>query len=1047
MRIRPWHWSSALIFAVLCTAAQAATFNSALFSGLHWRMLGPFRSSRVTAIAGFPHQPNRYLFGAVDGGVWETDNAGLTWQPIFDHEPIGSIGALAVAPSDPNVIYVGSGEADMRSDIGYGDGMYKSTDGGRTWTHIGLTDSMQIGKILVDPNNANIVYVAALGHAYAANPERGVFKSTDGGQSWQKLLYKDADTGAIDLAFGATPETIYAALWQTRRPPWNTYPPSSGPGSGLYVSHDAGAHWTEIEGHGFASGTLGRIGIGVAPSNPRIVYANVQAAVGEGGLYRSDDGGATWTHVDSDTDIWSRWWYFGEVTVDPNNPDIVYIPKQVIYKSTDGGQSFTPFRGDPTGDDYQRLWINPVDPMYMLSGADQGASVSVDGGRSWSTWYNQPIAQMYHVTTDNQFLYWVYGAQQDSGAAALPSRTLSTVDGVSNFDFHSIAPGGESGYIAVDPLNHNLVYGTSYGGGVTMENMATGETRDLTPTLAYPGIYRSVWTMPLVFSQADPHALYFGNQRLFRTTDGGAHWEVISPDLSRPDPGIPPNLGPITAKDSPETGPRRGVIYAIAPSPLEKNLIWVGTDDGLVWLTRDGGQHWTNVTPRALTAWSKVGIIDASHFNAGTAYVAVDRHRLNDYQPYIYVTHDYGKSWKLIVNGIPDGDFVNVVREDPVKPGLLYAGTEKRVFVSFDDGGHWQSLQQNLPVTSMRDIDVHGNDLVLATLGRGFWIMDDVTALRQIDPQVADASAWLYKPAVAYRVGTHYAFGTPLHDDVPHAPNPPFGAYLDYYLKNAANTPVTLAIYDSAGKLMRQFSSAERPKIDYARIASVPKFIPVPPSLETAAGMHRFVWDLHEAPPAGLGGGDGLSAGGLWVVPGVFTVKLTVAGRTYAQPLTVKNDPRLKDVSQRDLEAQYALARAIQATRIPAGEATRAIGGLLEQLTTLAPRARGALARQISALNAKLRALSEMPANNPNNSVGVQPPNIHNLTYVGGALGQLESAVESANAAPTPDMQAGFQKQKALLAPLLQQWQQLQATELPRLNAALKSAGLAALKY
>ncbi|MDE2460896.1 MAG: hypothetical protein KGL98_06575, partial [Gammaproteobacteria bacterium] len=488
-------------------------------------------------------------------------------------------------PSDPKVIYVGSGEADMRSDIGYGDGMYKSTDGGQTWTHIGLTDSMQIGKVLVDPKNANVVYVAALGHAYGPNAERGVFKSTDGGQTWQKVLFKNDNIGAIDLAFGADDQTIYASLWQTRRPPWNVYPPSNGPGSGLYVSHDAGAHWTQITGHGFPSEGVGRIGLAVAASNPQTVYALVDAK--EGGLYKSTDGGTNWTQASSDPRIWQRGWYFSGVSVDPKNPDNVFVCDTVIYKSTDGGKTFLPFKGDPTGDDYHSLWIDPDNSAHMIAGVDQGVIITMNGGQSWSSWFNQPIGQMYHVTTDTRFPYWVYGAQQDSGAASVPSRGNDS-DGVNMMNFREITAGGESGYIAVDPLNPDLVYGTDYGGGVTQLNLATNQTRDVSPALAYPGIYRSVWTMPLVFSPiVKTHALYFANQYVFRTTDGGAHWDKISGDLPRPTLTVPATLDPATAKDSAVTGPQRGVVYALAPSPLEKNLLWAGTDDGYIWVTRD----------------------------------------------------------------------------------------------------------------------------------------------------------------------------------------------------------------------------------------------------------------------------------------------------------------------------------------------------------------------------------------------------------------------------------------------------------------------------
>ncbi|MBU6509667.1 MAG: hypothetical protein KGQ73_05730 [Gammaproteobacteria bacterium] len=1042
MRLRLWVFAAPLLF--LAVAAQAAGFDPGLYSNLHWRLIGPYRSGRVLAVAGIPGQSNHFYFGSVDGGVWQTNDAGRTWEPIFDNEPVGSIGAIAVAPSDSQVIYVGSGEADMRSDIGYGNGMYKSTDGGKTWSHIGLTDTMQIGKVLVDPKNVNVVYVAALGHAYGPNAERGVFKTADGGQTWQKVLYKNDNTGAIDLAFGADGQTIYASLWQTRRPPWNVYPPSNGPGSGLYVSHDGGAHWTQITGQGFPSAGVGRIGLAVAASDPQTVYALVDAK--EGGLYKSTDGGTNWTHISSDRRIWQRGWYFGGVSVDPKNADIVYVSDTVLYKSTDGGKNFLPFKGDPTGDDYHSLWIDPDNSAHMIAGVDQGVIITLNGGQTWSSWFNQPIGQMYHVTTDTRFPYWVYGAQQDSGAASVPSRGRDT-DGINMMNFREITAGGESGYIAVDPLNPDLVYGSDYGGGVDQLNLATGQTRSVGPTLAYPGIYRQVWTMPLVFSQADPHALYFANQYVFRTTDGGAHWDKISGDLTRDTLTVPATLDPATAKDSAVQGPRRGVVYALAPSPLKKNLLWAGTDDGLIWLTRDGGKHWSKVTPPELTPWSKVGIIEAGHFSPGTAYAVIDRHRLDDYQPYIYVTHDYGKSWQLIVSGIPAGHFVNVVREDPVKRGLLYAGTEMGAYVSFDDGTHWQSLQQNLPVTSVRDIDVHGDDLVIATHGRAFWIMDDVSSLRQLSDQVVRSNAWLFKPAVAYRVLPAGFVGTPLPADEPHAPNPPLGAYIDYYLKTDSTAPVTLDIYDDLGSQVQHFSSATPlPKIDLSRIETTPQWIPQPTPLSTSAGVHRFVWDLRYAQPVALKNPFGFGAGGLWVVPGNYTLKLIVNGKTYSQSLVVREDPRVK-VTTHELKQQFAFARRIESTRVQVAEASHAVGSLLTQLTAVKDKVSGTLATQVGALTAKLDAIGGIVPVNPDNSVGVPPANLNNLTYLDDAFATLARAVESADAAPTPDMRTGFAKQQKLLAPVMQQWRQLQLMDVPQASAALQSAGLEPLKY
>ena len=737
VRMSPLRW----LLVLVCLAGSgprltAQPFDGRLLSGMQWRMVGPFRGGRVLTVAGVPGHPDRFYFGSVGGGVWRSDNAGRTWEPIFDGQPIASIGAIAVAPSDARVIYVGSGEADMRSDISYGNGMYKSVDGGGTWQRLGLSDSRQIGRILVDPKDPNLVFAAALGHAYGPNSERGVFRSRDGGSTWSRVLFRDENTGAIDLAFDPhDSRTILAALWQTRRPPWNVYPPSNGPGSGLYRSTDGGDTWKPVT-EGLPSEKLGRIRLAFAPSLRGRVYALVDAKAG--GLYVSDDAGVRWRLASGDRRIWERGWYFAGVTVDPHDADVVYACDTALYKSTDAGRTFVPFKGAPGGDDYHQLWIDPGDSQRMILASDQGAVVSVDGGRTWSSWYNQPTGQFYHVATDDRFPYWIYGAQQDSGAAATPSRT--DYSNIMQRDWRPVAVGGENGYIAPDPRDPDIVF----GGGVGRFDWRTLQEQDVDPTLAYPGDYRSEWTLPLAFSPANPRALYYGNQFLFRTMDAGAHWEKVSPDLTRETPGVPGTLDPVTAENSAVKGPRRGVIYAIAPSGLREASVWCGTDDGLIWLTRDAGAHWENVTPRDLTAWSKIGVIEASHFDPEAAFVAVDRHRLDDLGAYVLRTRDGGKTWASVARGIPDGSYVNVVREDPERRGLLYAGTETGVFVSFDEGDHWQPLQANMPNCSVRDLAVRRGDLVAATHGRSFWVLDDLTPLRQLDAKAAAAPAWLF---------------------------------------------------------------------------------------------------------------------------------------------------------------------------------------------------------------------------------------------------------------------------------------------------------------
>ena len=780
------------------------------------------------------------------GGVWRSDNAGRTWEPVFDGQPIASIGSIAVAPSDPRILYAGSGEADMRSDISYGNGVYKSADAGKTWRRVGLEDTRQIGRILVDPEDPNRVFVAALGHAYGPNGERGVFRSRDGGEHWTRVLFRDENTGAIDLAFDPRDSrTILAALWQTRRPPWNVYAPSNGPGSGLYRSQDGGDTWSPVTGHGFPSAKVGRIRLAFAPSRPSRVYALVDAE--EGGLYVSDDAATSWVRASADRRIWERGWYFAGVTVDPKDAEIVYACDTALYRSTDGGRTFVPFKGAPGGDDYHQLWIDPGDSRRMILASDQGAVVTVDGGKTWSSWYNQPTAQFYHVATDDRFPYWIYGAQQDSGAAATPVRTDH--GNLTSRDWRPIAAGGENGYIAPDPRNPEILF----GGSVGRFDSKTLQEQDIDPTLAYPDEYRGEWTLPLAFSPRDPSLLYYANQFLFRTSDAGRHWERISPDLTREAPGVPGNLDPVTAQDSATRGPRRGVIYAIAPSSLRDGMVWCGTDDGLVWLTRDAGEHWEDVTPRSLAAWSKVGVIEPSHFEPDTAFAAIDRHRLDDLGAYVERTRDGGKTWTSIAAGIPVGSYVNVVREDPERRGLLYAGTETGVFVSFDEGDHWQPLQGNLPTCSVRDIAVRQGDLVVATHGRSFWVLDDLSPLRQLDARVASARAWLFAPRPAVRLRAAPFLGTPDPKDEPLAENPPEGAILDYFLRAASGSPVTVEIRDARGEVVRRFAGDEPVKSpDLQKIRTTPDWVAVEERPSASAGMHRFVWDLRYAAPKAL---------------------------------------------------------------------------------------------------------------------------------------------------------------------------------------------------
>jgi photosystem II stability/assembly factor-like uncharacterized protein len=996
-----------------------------LFPEMHWRMIGPFRGGRVLPALGIPGNPNAYLFGAVDGGVWKTENAGRTWRPIFDAEPTASIGAIAIAPSDPQIIYVGSGEADMRSDISFGDGIYRSTDGGATWRNIGLRDSQQIGSIFVDPRDANIVLVAALGHAFAPNPERGVYRSTDGGTNWTKVLGKDDDTGAVDLCSDpANPQIIYASLWQTRRPPWNVYAPTSGPGSGLYKSADGGVTWNQITGNGFPSEGLGRIGIAIAPGNDgNRIYAVVDAR--EGGIYRSDDAGQNWRRVSSDARVWQRGWYFGGITTDPRDPNVVYVADTALYRSTDGGENFEAIKGAPGGDDYHTLWIAPDDPTRMILGSDQGAAISVDRGATWTSWFNQPTAQFYHVTTDNRFPYRVYGAQQDSGTAAVSSR--SDYGEITSRDWSPIG-GEESGYIVVDRANPDIVYGGGPFGALRRFNWLTAQSFDISPAaIPFNGNkLRFTWTSPVADSPQNPRVLYFGAQFVLRTEDSGQSWQAISPDLTLKTP--PPTNVP------PKPGEVGGVVYTIAPSPARAGEIWAGTDNGLIHLTLDEGAHWSNVTPPGIENWSMISLIEASHFNAATAYAAVDRHQVDDFHPYIYRTHDNGKTWQKIVTGLPENAYVHAVREDLVRKGLLFAGTEIGVFVSFDDGNSWRPLQNNLPVSSIRDLAIHGDDLIAATHGRAFWILDDIAPLRQWNEDAMRQNAHLFPPAHAIRIRRSENRDSPLPPETPVGTNPPAGAIFDYSLKSqAANKEVTLEIHDQQGTVVRKFSSSAK-EPEPAATPEFPKYwLPKFQPLSNAPGMHRFVWDLRYAPPAALHNEYSMTAvirdgtvtepQGPLALPGEYEVWLTNAGQTYKSALTIEMDPRVK-ISREDLVNQLELEQKIDIALTKATDTAKSITTLRYQLKALKaslsekPDAKPIL-DEADALDKRAQAIQ-------GNAEVQYPLTPGGLIGEDATLAALAIAVGSADSTPTATTSAAFAESSRHLNELLTQWDQLQ---------------------
>jgi photosystem II stability/assembly factor-like uncharacterized protein len=1043
-----WIPLASLCVLLFPLALSAQQYEPAMYQEIRWRMIGPFRGGRTVSISGVPGQQNVFYMAPNNGGVWKTTDFGRTWNPIFDDQPTGSIGALAVAPSNPDTIYVGSGEGLRRPDLSVGDGLYNSTDGGRTWQHFGLRDAQQIASIIVDPKDPNRLFVAAQGHPYGPNPERGVFRSLDGGQTWQKVLYKDENVGGMDLVFDPrNSQVIFASMWASRRPPWTIGGGYTGPGSGLYKSTDGGSTWHQLTKGlpGEAEG-IGRIGPAVSPSDPSRMYAWVNSKKGSG-IYRSDDAGESWQQVNDEERVYGRGDDFGCVRVDPRNKDVIYVANTSTYRSTDAGKNFTAIKGAPGGDDYHTIWINPENPDIIAIAVDQGATISVNGGQTWSSWYNQPTAQFYHVITDNEFPYWVYGAQQESGSVGTASR--SDFGEITFRDWTTIGV-EEYGYVAPDPLHPNLIY----GGKVTVFDRTTGQTRDVSPVVLRTGQYRFNRTAPLIFSVADPHVLYLGSSVIFATRDGGDSWQIISPDLTREDPGVPATLGPFIEADSAK-GKHRGVIYSIAPSPKDVNLIWAGTDDGVIQVTHDGGKNWQNVTPPELTPWSKVAQIDASHFDPATAYAAVSRFRLNDLHPYIYRTHDGGKSWQKIVSGLPENEPVNTVREDIERKGLLFAGTERTVYVSWDDGDHWQSLKMNLPPTSIRDLVVHHDDVVVGTHGRSFWILDNITPLRQFSAEIAGGHdpAHLFEPQLAYRVRRNNNTDTPLPPEEPAGQNPPDGAMIDYWLtgaekKSAVSGPVTLEIVDTlSGHVVRRFSSDDKPEPVDAKKLNVPTYWIRPArTLLSAPGMHRFVWDLHYPEPDVLARDYPISAIyhdtpryplGAAVLPGLYNVILTVNGKHYTQRLTVRMDPRVKALPDGLLQ-QFELDRKIAAALHQDYEALQQVRNLRAQLKSIAGHA--AIAKTTAELEEKAAAIE-----GDEGGYGARylsTPEGRSLARLNSGLNTLVSALDTADAAPTTQQKTTFVEIEKALEEQLSAWAELKSKEVPALNEQLKKAGL-----
>ncbi|HTV60057.1 MAG TPA: glycoside hydrolase [Verrucomicrobiae bacterium] len=1030
--------------------------GGSLFHELHWRCIGPYRGGRTRGVAGVPDEPNLFYMAQVNGGVWKSDDYGRTWNPIFDHEPTQSIGAIAVAPSNPSIIYVASGEGLARPDLSVGDGIYRSDDAGKSWTHLGLQDGEQIPALAVDPRDPNRVFAAVLGHPYGPNKERGLFRSTDGGKTWTNVLYKDENTGASDIEMDpANPDVLYASLWEMRLGPWEDKNEFQGTGGGLFKSTDGGNTWKQLK-NGLPK-NLAQIYVAIAPSEPSRLYATVGTTepgdYGSGaglGVYRSDDAGESWRQITTDPRPAMRIGG-GDLPipkVDPKNPDVVYSTSIVTVRSMDGGKTWMSLRGAPGGDDYQNIWINPLDPDILLLVSDQGAIVSVNRGQTWSSWYNQPTAQLYHaIATTNTFPYRVCAGQQESGSVCISSRGN---DGeVTYRDWHPVGA-IEYGYVAPDPLDPNIIYGAGRT-QVSKYHWDTGQTQDVTPIPVHNAKYRTDRTEPILFSPVDPHVLYYAANVVFETTDGGQKWETISPDLTREKPGAPASVEGMVALD-PKAAEQRGAIYAVAASYKNVNTIWAGTDDGLIWVTRDGGKKWSNITPPELTPWSKVTQLEASRFDDDTVYASVSRMRINDMTPYLYRTHDGGKTWQKITNGLPVDSPANTIREDPARKGLLFAGTETGVWYSTDDGDHWQALQLNLPHTSMRDLWIHDNDLIVATHGRAFWILDDITPLREISPEATQSNAFLFQPEQAWRIQRDTYTDTPPPPDEPAGENPPDGAILDYFLKASSPSPVTLEIYDSAGKLVRKYASDDKPELTEAELQEelIPLYWLKPQRILSAdEGLHRWVWDLRYPAPESLHHEYPISAVphdtprypvGVAVLPGKYTVKLTAGGKSYTQPLTVKMDPRVK-TTPAGLAEQFALA-----TRLASGmnasydafEQARSVHAQLDEAAKKAPK--GEVSEAIEEM---ARETSEFDgsAKNPDKKAANE-----SFEKLQGEFAGLYGIVTGADAAPTDASKEAAAEIEKSFAASEKAWKEMKANGIEKLNDKLRGVHLPAIE-
>ena len=994
---------TAAVSLALAASASAAAIPERAYQDLRWRLLGPFRGGWATCAAGVPGDPATFYFGAADGGIWKTSDAGVTWRPLFDSAGAGSIGAIAIAPSDSKTIWVGTGQVHQRWDIAAGDGVYRSRDGGLTFEHVGLGATRHVGRIWVDPRNADTALVAALGHVFGPNEERGVFRTEDGGKTWTKVLYRDPDTGAVSLAADpAAPDVVYASLWQVRRHPWLDYfQPPTGAGSSVHRSSDGGRTWRPVGASGLPKGPLGRIELMVAPgTGSKRVFAAIDGGAAPG-LYRSDDGGAAWVLVNPDASLASS--YTSGLTPDPRDPEIVWAMGRSIKRSADGGRTFSIFKGAPGGDDYHFLWIDPREPQRMITGADQGAVVTLNGGASWSSWYNQPTGQFYRLAADDRFPYWVYSGQQDSGTVRVKSRS-----DYGQLTFREWQPvgGDERDADIPDPKDPDIVYGAGLGSRVSRWDARTGQVQNVSPwpVSAYgarPGRvrYRYGWITPLAVSKRPPHAIYHGAQVLFRSLDAGRSWQTVSPDLTGPIPGAPGCDGDVPISRATACG--FGVIFAIAPSPAADGLVWVGTDNGRVQRTDDGGKTWQDKTPAGLADWSKVNMIDASPTEHGTAYVAVDRHRLDDFRPMAYRTHDGGATWTEIGHGLPEGGWVGVVRQDPKAPGRLYAGTSRGVFVSFDDGERWQSLRLNLPTTGINDLLVHGDDLIAATQGRALWVLDGIEPLRHLDGESLGAGSVFLPPAPAVRLRSNQNKDTPLPPEEPRAANPPVGAVFDYVLKDASPDdvprPVTLEIATAEGQVVRRFASDDTPRRAAAEVYFADLWLGAPARLPARPGHNRFTWDLRLPAPRALAPEYSIAAvpgvptqalpQGAFVLPGRYEARLISGGKTLSQSFEVTLDPRVKTAAE-DLRSLLDLQGALSAELARSADLDEAMAATEQRLKAAGEGEKGkAGAAKREAALAEIGTLRREGSETP--------------AALNGDLATLAADLESADAPPT----------------------------------------------